>query len=285
MNKTVLFSLTLLTLLSGPANQSRADSAPNPTAGTQLPAAYRNVGVDEHLNLQLPIDLRFYDENGQYTTLGQILRPGHPMILQLGYLECPMLCDVISRGVVDSARKIDLGIGTDYDFTFVSIDPSDTPSLATLKRNSYVTEYDRDGSRPGFHVLVGKPSEIEQLSAAAGFRYQPADNGQFAHPAVVMVITPEGKISRYLYGVTFPPQVLRLSLVEASQGKIGSTVDQILLICLHWDPTAGKYSMAAMNLVRVGGVITVMVLGGAIFWMVKRGSHPQTAGPKSDGMI
>ena len=121
---------------------------------------------------------------------------------------------------------------------------------------------------------MGKPKEIDKIAKAVGYRYQPAENGQFAHPAVAMVITPDGKISRYLYGVTFPSQVLRLSLVEASQGKIGTSLDQILLICLHWDPNDGKYSWAAMNLMRVGGVLTMMVLGGAIFWMVKRGPHP-----------
>jgi len=252
-----------------------ADNVPNPAAGTQLPAAYRNVGVDEHLNLQLPLDVKLYDENAQFVTLGQLLRPDRPILLQLGYLECPMLCDTVSRSLVDSAKKIDLDIGKDFDFVFVSIDPTDTPTLATLKRNSYVTEYDKAGSAGGFHVLVAKPNEIEAIATAVGFRYQPADNGQFAHPAVAMIITPDGRISRYLYGVTFPPRTLRLSLVEASQGKIGTTVDKILLICLHWDPTAGKYSWAAMNLMRMAGVLTMLALGSAVFWMVWRGSHPK----------
>ena len=248
---------------------------------SQIPLAYRNVGVDEHLNLQLPLDTRLYDENGQYTTLAAMLHPDRPILLQLGYLDCPMLCDAISHSLVDATKNLELTVGKDFDFVFVSIDPTDTPAMATLKRNSYETEYGKPGSAGGFHVLVGKPTEIEQIAAAVGFRYQNAPNGQFAHPAVVMVITPEGKISRYLYGLSFPEQTLRLSLVEASQGKIGSTVDQILLICLHWDPSDGKYSMAAMNLIRIGGVFTVLALGGAIFWMVKRGPHPHVfdAGP------
>ncbi|MGD0138595.1 MAG: SCO family protein [Tepidisphaeraceae bacterium] len=252
-----------------------ADNVPNPAAGTQLPAAYRNVGVDEHLNLQLPLDVQFYDENAQFVTLAQLLRPNRPILMQLGYLECPMLCDTISRSLVDSAKKIDLDIGKDFDFVFVSIDPTDSPDLAKLKKNSYVMEYDKPGSAGGFHVLVGKPKEIEEIATAVGFRYQPANNGQFAHPAVAMIITPDGRISRYLYGVSFPPQTLRLSLVEASRGKIGTTVDQILLICLHWDPTAGKYSWAAMNLMRMAGVLTMLVLGSAISWMVWRGWHPK----------
>jgi protein SCO1/2 len=257
------------------AGIARADNVPNPAAGTQLPAAYRNVGIDEHLNLQLPLDVNLYDENAQFVTLAQLLRPNRPILLQLGYLECPMLCDTISRSLVDSAKKIDLDIGKDFDFVFVSIDPSDTPTLATLKRNSYITEYDKPGSAGGFHVLVGKPVEIEAIAKAVGFRYQPADNGQFAHPAVAIILTPDGRISRYLYGVTFPPQTLRLSLVEASKGKIGTTADRILLICLHWDPTTGKYTWAAVNLMRMGGVLTMAVLASAIFWLVRRGRHPR----------
>ena len=264
-----------MALVAAMGGIARADNVPNPAAGTQLPAQYRNVGVDEHLNLQLPLDATFYDENAQFVTLAQLLRPNRPILLQLGYLECPMLCDTVSRSLVDSAKKIDLDIGKDFDFVFVSIDPTDSPDLAKLKKNSYVTEYDKPGSAGGFHVLVGKPKEIEAIATAVGFRYQPADNGQFAHPAVAMIITPDGRISRYLYGVTFPEQTLRLSLVEASQGKIGTTVDQILLICLHWDPTAGKYSWAAMNLMRMAGVLTMLALGCAISWMVWRGSHPR----------
>jgi protein SCO1/2 len=257
----------MLAAITFAASTVRADNS-------QIPAAYRNVGVDEHLNLELPLDARLYDENGQYTSLRAVLHPDRPILLQLGYLGCPMLCDTVSHSLVDAAKKLDLTIGKDFDFVFVSIDPTDTPALATLKRNSYAQEYGKPGTQGGFHFLVGKPKEIDEIATAAGFRYQTAPNGQFAHPAVVLVITPDGKISRYLYGLSFPQQTLRLSLVEASQGKIGTTVDQILLICLHWDPADGKYSLAAMNLMRIGGVFTMLALGGAILWMVKRGPHP-----------
>lgn len=256
------------------------DVSPVAAPGTSVPGAYRDVGVNEHLNAQVPLDLQFFDENGQPLKLGELLRPNHPMLLQLGYLGCPMLCDTIARGLIDSAKKIDLDLGKDFDFVFVSIDPTDTPTLATLKRNSYLAEYDRAGATPGIRVLVGRQREIDALARAIGYRYQPAPNGQFAHPAVAMVITPEGKISRYLYGITFPEQTLQLSLVEASHEKIGSSVDQILLICLQWDPTKGKYSMAAMNLMRIGGVLTMMCLGSAIFWMTRRHSQAMTRDDK-----
>jgi protein SCO1 len=273
--KSLVWTIFAVMLIAISAQAVRAAWAPDASAGAnaQLPAAYRNVGIDEHLNSSLPLDLRFFDEKAQYVTLGQLFHPNRPVLLQLGYLECPMLCDTISRGLVDSSKKIGLDIGKDFDFVFISIDPSDSADLARLKKDSYVTEYDKPGSASGFHVLVGHQAEIDQIAKAVGYRYQPAENGQFAHPAVAMVITPDGKISRYLYGVTFPSQTLRLSLVEASQGKIGTSLDQILLICLHWDPNDGKYSWAAMNLMRVGGILTMMVLGGAIFWMVRHGSH------------
>jgi protein SCO1 len=265
--------LILAAVITAGAGMARANWAPDDSAGTQLPAAYRNVGVDEHLNAALPLDLQFFDEHAQHVTLGQFFHPDRPVLLQLGYLQCPMLCDQVSRGLVDSAKNVGLDIGKDFDFVFVSIDPTDSPDIAQLKKDSYVKEYGKPDSAGGFHFLVGRQAQIEQLAAAVGFRYQPAPNGQFAHPAVAMVITPDGKISRYLYGLTFPQQTLRLSLVEASQGKIGTSIDQILLICLHWDPTTGKYSWAAMTLMRIGGIVTLIVLGGAVFWMVKRGSH------------
>jgi protein SCO1 len=271
-----IFALAVMLPLSAWSCEARADDvSPVAAQGTQVPGAYRNVGVTEHLNAQLPTDLKFYDEAGQDITLGQLLKPDRPIILQLGYLGCPMLCDTIARSLVDSANKIDLKIGKDFDYVFVSIDPTDTPTLATLKRNSYAAEYDKPGSLYGFHILVGRQKEIDALASAVGFRYQTAPNGQFAHPAVAMIITPEGKISRYLYGVTFPEQTLRLSLVEASHEKIGSSVDEILLICLHWDPTQGKYSMTAMNMMRVGGVLTIMCFGSAIFWMSRKHSRTE----------
>ena len=272
----------LVLVVTAFAGNVRADDSQISASGDQAPLAYRNVGVVEHLDRQLPLDARLYNEDGQYVTLRQILKPNRPMLLQLGYLGCPMLCDTIARSLVDSARKINLDIGKDFDYAFISIDPTDTPTLATLKRNSYVTEYDRPGSAGGFHFLVAKPNEIAELANAVGFGFKPAQNGQFAHPAVAMVITPEGRISRYLYppreGAWFPEQTVRLSLVEASHGKIGSSVDQILLICLQYDPQQGKYSMAALNLVRIGGVMTMMVLGSAIFLMVRRSARCPPAG-------
>lgn len=276
----VVLLLAVIALSAG----ARADDAQISASGDQVPLEYRNVGVVEHLDRQLPLDARLYDEDGQYVTFRQILHSGRPVLLQLGYLGCPMLCDVIARSLVDSARKIDLNIGKDFDYVFLSIDPSDTPTLATLKRNSYVTEYDRPGSTGGFHILVAKPNEIAEFANAVGFGYKPVQNDQFAHPAVAMVITPDGRISKYLYppkeGNWFPADALRSALVDASREKIGSSEDQILLICLQL--VKGTYSLIAMNLVRAGGIMTLMILGSAIFLMARRNSHAQ--GPADDNV-
>jgi len=253
---------------------ARADWQQDAAASQQkIPDAYAHVGVDEHLNAQLPMDLWFYDQKAQKVRFGDYFNSGRPVILQLGYLECPMLCDQVSRGLIESSKKISLTLGKDFDFIFVSIDPTDSPAAAAIKLDSYAAAYGRPGSASGFHFLVGTESQIQQLAVAVGFRYQPANNGQFAHPAVAMIVSPEGKITRYLYGINFPSETLRLSLVDASHGKIGNSVDQILLICLCFDPVTGKYSMMAQNMMKIGGVLTMVGLGGAIFWMVKRGSH------------
>jgi len=267
MKRFLATSLVLLAL----AASARADDALPPPAGQQTSGIYRDVGVDQHLNALLPLDARLYDENGQYTSLGAVLGSGRPIVLQLGYLECPGLCDMISREVVNAAKKIDLTIGKDFDFVFVSIDPTDTPTMATLKRNTYVQEYARPGSAAGFHFLIGKPTEIAEITAVAGFRYQPVRNGQFAHPAVAMVITPDGRISQYLNGLVIAPDKLEESLTAAKEKKVGSALDDFIQICLLLTTIDTPHTRMAMNLIRIGGVLTVAGLGGAIFWLSK---HP-----------
>src|SRR5258707_526433 len=177
-NMKAILSFCLLMMLSFSGGTVRAEATANSgtdsqfPASNQLPAAYRNVGVDEHLNLQLPMDLQFYDENSQIIHLGDVFHPGRPVLLQLGYLDCPMLCDAISRTLVDAAKKIDPKIGKDFDFVFISIDPSDSPDIARQKKNNYVAEYNKDGSAAGFHFLVGKQKQIDEITTAIGYRYQ-----------------------------------------------------------------------------------------------------------------
>jgi len=237
-----------------------------------LPEQYKNVGVDEHPDGQVPLDLEFYNENGQVVPLSTYFQPGRPVILQLGYFDCPKLCDVISRSLVDTIKKIDLTGGKDFVFVFVSINPAESPNLAAVKRQSYIEEYDKPGQGDGFHCLVGAPAEIKALAAAVGFRYNEVDiPGEYAHPAVLFVLTPQGKISRYLYGVSCPPETLRLSLVEASAGKIGTSFDRLALMFCCYDISTGKYSLMAFRIMQLAAVLTVAVLGSSMLWMWRHG--------------
>lgn len=240
----------------------------------QAPDQYRNAGVDEHLNSQVPLDLQFYNERGEVVPLSQYFQSGRPVILQLGYFDCPKLCDVISRDLVDSVKQIDLVAGKDFDFVFVSINPAESPNLAAVKRESYLEEYNKPGQEEGFHCLVGPPGNIKALAAAVGFRYNEVDiPGEYAHPAVVFILTPQGKISRYLYGVNFPSETVRLSLVEASAGKIGTSFDRLALMFCCYDISTGKYSLMAFRVMQFAAVLTVAILGSSMLWMWRHGPH------------
>lgn len=242
------------------------------------PDALKGIGVDEHLGSMLPLDLTFTDDQGQSVTLGKYFSGKKPVILQLGYLGCPMLCSLVSQGTVDSLRKLSLTAGKDYEIVFVSIDPKETYKLAADKKETYVQDYHREGSRDGFHFLVGKQPEITKLAEAVGFKYKwVEDVQQYSHPAVVMVASPEGKLTRYLYGVKFDDQTMRLSLVEASDGKVGNTIDQIILTCFHYDGTQGKYAMVAVNMMRAGGALTVIVLGTVLVLAFRQNARQDSA--------
>jgi protein SCO1 len=247
----------------------------------RIPPEIVNVGVTEHPGGPIPLDLQFIDDRGQIVHLSDYFQPGQkkPIILQLGYFQCPMLCTLVSQGLINSAKGINLVAGSDFDLLFVSIDPTETPSLAALKKQSTMEYYGKPEEAGGFHFMVGKPSQIDALADSVGFRYQPAADQQYAHPAVIFVLTPDGKISRYLYGTNFDPRTLRLSLVEASAGKIGTTTDYILLICLHYDSASGHYALA-MGMLRTAAVITMLTLGGTLFWLFRRESRHAAAEAK-----
>lgn len=225
------------------------------------PPELQGVGVDEHLNAKLPLNLPFVDETGRPVQLKDYFKGKRPVILQLGYLQCPMLCGMVSQGTIAALKDLKLDMGKDYQFLFVSIDPNETPQLSYLKKQSYIKEYGKRGDADGWHFLTGTDDNIHDLAKAIGWKYKWVNTAsEFAHPAVIMICTPDGRISRYLYGVKFPEQTLRLSLVEASDGKIGSTLDHILLTCCVFDPSTGKYTWAAMGLMRIAATITVLVL-------------------------
>lgn len=246
-----------------------------PTATAQLveklPPQFEGVGVVENLGGRLPLDLAFKDETGREVKLGNYFGGGRPVILNLGYYRCPMLCSLILNGFVDGLKGLPWVPGRDFEIVTVSIDPLETPRLAQLKKDNYINSLGRPEAAAGWHFLTGGAEEIGKLAGAAGFHFKWNDERQeFAHPAVLFAATPDGRLSRYLYGVQFDTQTLRLSLTEASEGKLGTTVDRILLFCYHYDSASGKYTLAALNLMRLGGISTALVLGGGVFLLWRR---------------
>jgi protein SCO1/2 len=220
----------------------------------------RDVGIDQHLDGQLPLDLPFRDETGAAVKLGDYF-DGQPVILVLAYYRCPMLCTQVLNGVKDSVRGINFELGKQFRIVTVSFDPREGPEMAARKKETYAAAYGRSGAQDGWHFLTGDKDSIAKLAQAVGFRYvYDASRDQFAHASGIMIATPTGRLSHYFMGIDFPSRDMRLALVEASQGQIGSPVDRFLLLCYHYDPVTGKYSGATMLLVRIVGGITVLLL-------------------------
>ncbi len=238
-----------------------------------LPMAVQGVGIDQNLNAQIPLELTFKDETGQVVRLGQYFH-GQPVVLALVYYECPGLCDLVLNGLSHAMEEISLNVGSDYQVVTVSFNPKETWQLAGAKKANYLEKYQRSGGQAGWHFLTGREDAIKKLTNTVGFRYNwdPAAN-QFAHASGIMVLTPEGKISRYFYGIQYKPRDFRLGLVEASANKIGTTADQVLLFCYHYDPTTGKYGMAITEITRALGTATVLALGAFVFIMLRRERH------------
>lgn len=251
-----------------PAPTDRPGSGAPPSGAT--PAVLQDVGLDQKLNAQVPLDLTFRDERGRARTLGDLFR-GKPVILVLAYYECPMLCTQVLNGLVRAIRTLNFTAGQEFDIVTVSFDPGETPELARAKKQVYLERYDRAGAGEGWHFLTGKEREIAALTRAVGFRYAyNAEVDQYAHASGIIVLTPEGRLSHYFYGIEYGPRDLRLALVEAAERRIGSPVDQVLLYCFHYDPASGKYSLAIMNIVRAAGVLAVAGIVGGIVYMRRR---------------
>lgn len=253
-----------------------------PSRMEPLPREFSGVGVDERLNARLPLDLPLVDESGRTVTLRELVgRRGRPVILQLGYFGCPMLCDQVARSTVDSMIDLDLVLGKDFDAIYLSFDPTERPELAREKKAVYVKTYafgkglDAEQTRAvaeGWHFLTGPASSTHEICRVAGFRFQWIESAkQYSHPAALIMVTPDGTISRYLYGARFDPKVLRLSLVDASAGRVGSIMDQIIMMCFHFDPNTGQYTLRAMQLMQLGGAVTVLALGAMTGLMVLKG--------------
>ncbi len=244
-----------------------------------LPEPFQQAGVDEKLGNQISPDLVFTNSEGQQVRLGDYFGQGRPLIVTFVYYECPMLCTLILNGLTDALKEVALEPGRDFEILTISFDPSETPDLATAKRNAYLKAYDREGAETGWHWHVGDDAEIQRLADQLGFRFYYDEQQQdYAHQAVMFVLTPEGRISRYLYGVMFEPRDVRLALLEAGREHIASTIDRIILFCYHYDPDARGYTLMAWNLMRLGGVMTLGVLGIFLggFWLREwRRGRPQ----------
>lgn len=234
------------------------------------PQLLKDVGVDQKLNQSIPLGLQFKDENGKTVELRQYFG-AKPVVLSLVYYSCPMLCTQVLNGLERSLKELSLEIGKDYTVVTVSIDPTERPVLAAAKQQLYTGLYGRAGAAEGWHFLTGAEPQIKQLAQSVGFRYAyDRDTKQFAHASAIMLLTPEGKISRYFYGITYPSRDLRLGLVDASERKIGTPVDAILLFCYHYDPGTGKYGLIISRVIQIAGGLTVLFVGGLIFILGRR---------------
>jgi protein SCO1/2 len=255
-------------------------------AGAQekLPPLLRGVGIEQRLNEQAPLELRFRDEAGQAVRFGDLFQD-KPVVLVLAYYRCPRLCNEVLNGLVDGLRGVPLNAGEKFNVVVVSFDPRDTPDLADAKKRNYVESYGRPDAEHGWHFLTGEQSAIDRLTEAMGFYYNhDPKSDQFAHASGIMVLTPKGKIARYFFGIKFSPRDLRLGLVEASEGKVGSPVDQLLLFCFHYDPTTGQYALTVLNLVRLAGVLTLLALGLFLVVMWRRERRSRGLGIRSQDL-
>ena len=238
-------------------------------ASSAVPEQLKDVTFEQRLGSTLPLDARFRDETGRDVALRDYFGR-RPVVLAFVYYSCPMLCTQVLNGVSSAVKAMPFVPGADFDVVYVSFDPRDTPQHAAAKKLAQLEDYAQTPTAAGWHYLTGDAAAIRRLTEAAGFSYKWDErSGQFAHVSGVLVVTPDGRLSRYFYGVEYSPKELRMGIVESSAGKVGSVVDRLLLYCYHYDPATGRYGAIAMNLVRLGGAVTLVFLGGFI-WVMRR---------------
>ena len=272
-----VLTVTLLCALPAVA-QMKGDiiQLSTPPSSDRLPTL-KAVGVDQHLDAQVPMGLQFKDETGKSVRLGDYFGQ-RPVILNLAYFDCSMLCGEVQSGVIGSLKAVNFTPSKDFDIVTVSFDPRETPAMAAAKKKSLLLRYRREGAEQGWHFLTGDQQNIQALTKSVGFDYQfDPHSMQWAHAAAIMVLTPQGKISKYFYGIEFAPKDLRFGLIEASQGRIGTVVDSVLLYCYHYNPETGRYGAVIMNVLRLAGVATVLILGAFVLIMFRREPSFQTA--------
>jgi len=260
-------SAALGQMTGAPAPGYRRDAG---TPASAMPAALREIGFDQNLNQQLPLDVVLRDERGQSVSLGEFFNT-KPVVLAFVYYECPMLCTQILSSMTSTFGVLNLEPGEDFEIVTISFDPRETPGVASSTKAQFIDRYDRAGAERGWHFLTGDQPAIDRLTHAAGFRYAwDQDTQQFAHPSGIIVLTPDGLIARYLFGLEYGPRDLRLALVEASEGRVGSAIDALVLFCYHYDPTTGRYGLVVMRVLRIAGLSTVLALTTFIIVMIRR---------------
>jgi protein SCO1/2 len=251
------------------------------TVASAIPAPLREIGFDQNIDQRVPLDAAFRDEAGASVHLGDYFGK-RPVVLVFAYYDCPMLCTMVINGLSSALGVMNLEPGEDFEIVTVSFNPHDTPATAAAKKAGYLARYKRAGAAAGWHFLTGDQPEIDRLTKAAGFRYVwDAATKQYAHPSGVIVLTPDGRLSKYLFGVEYGPRDLRFAIVEASNGKAGTAVDALLLYCYHYDPMTGRYGLAIMRAIRLAGAATVLALGAFITVMVRRERQAAPGTPAS----
>jgi protein SCO1/2 len=267
MRKRILIPYVLIVLSIGAGD---APSWAHHAEQHRLPAAMREIRFDQRLREQVPHDLTFRDEEGNAMRLGDLFGE-KPVILTFAYYDCPMLCPLVLEGLLRSLRAVSFTIGEQFTIVTVSIDPDEAPSLAAATKQRYVNAYDRPGAAAGWHFLTGDAAAIEPLTRTVGFRYAyDAAKDDYAHAAGIVILTPQGVVARYLFGIEFAPRDVRLGLIEAADHTIGSPIDQLLLRCYQYDPATGAYGLLTMKFLRLAGVFTVLGLGGLVITMLRR---------------
>ena len=241
---------------------------------SNVPPQFTEVTFAQRLNQQLPLDAEFKDEGGRAVRLGDFFG-AKPIVLAFVYYQCPMLCSQTLNGISSALKVLPFTVGNEFDVVVISFDPRDTPESANAKKQAHLLHWSARDTAAGWHFLTGDEATIRRVTSAAGFTYQwDEKSGQFAHVSGLLTVTPDGRLSRYFYGVEYSPKELRLALVESGEGRVGSPIEELLLYCFQYDPTSGRYGLVVMNLVRLGGLLTVGLIAGFVFVMRRREARP-----------
>jgi protein SCO1/2 len=277
MNMLRTIATVAALLLAGSMARAQAVPGNTGTSSVAMPAQLVNVGFEPQLNAQIPLDLPFVDENGSQVQLRDYSKQ-KPILLAFVYYGCPMLCNQVEQGVVGALKMLSFTPGLDYEVVFVSFDPRESPGMAAQKKKSALAHFGRPETAAAWHFLTGTKESIDAATRAANFRYTfDTKNNLFAHASGIMLLTPDGRISRYFYGVEYPARDVRLGLVDASAGKIGTPIDHVLLFCYQYDPSSAKYSASILKIIRLGGVLTIVCIVGGILIFRRRDAEQLNA--------